>query len=61
VSQHTPAQPVRPLITIDLSAWPQVQTHLPLGTPLPLIIQALELTLAQLRELLIQARSSVRG
>jgi len=67
--------PVRPVITIDvaafgfLSAWPQIRAHactepsecVPHGIPLELAIQALELTLQQLRQLYIQATSSGCG
>ena len=54
---HT--QPTLPtgqaLIIIDLAAWPQVQARLPVATPITLLMQALELTLGQLRELYIQS------
>jgi hypothetical protein len=45
----------QPLIVIDLTAWPQVQARLPVAVPITLLIQALELTLGQLRELYIQS------
>ena len=42
-------------ITVDVRAWPQIRSHVANGIPLTLAIQALELTLAQLRELYIQS------
>jgi len=42
-------------ITVDIRAWPQIRTHVANGIPLALAIQALELTLAQLREHYIQS------
>ncbi|HUT20757.1 MAG TPA: hypothetical protein VM366_16495, partial [Anaerolineae bacterium] len=58
----TPAQLPRPgpapdpySITVDVRAWPQIRAHVANGIPLTLAIQALELTLAQLRQLYIQS------
>ena len=42
-------------ITVDVRAWPQIRAHVANGIPLALAIQALELTLAQLREHYIQS------
>jgi len=53
------APTVRPahdgVISLDLSAWPQVQCQIPATVPLGLAIQATELMLSQLRELYIQS------
>ena len=43
------------VIRIDLTAWPKIQTHIPVTVPVQYAITALENTLAQLRELYIQA------
>ena len=49
------AHPPAPILTVELSAWPQVRCQIPATVPLGLAIQALELVLAQLRELYIRA------
>ncbi|MFL7810286.1 MAG: hypothetical protein AB8I80_16730 [Anaerolineae bacterium] len=50
-----PPTPQPPIIRIDLTAWPKIQTHIPVTVPVQYAITALENTLAQLRELYIQA------
>jgi len=62
-SDTPPAPPTAPtvrpahdgVISLDLSAWPQVQCQIPATVPLGLAIQATELMLSQLRELYIQS------
>jgi len=54
-SDTPPAPPTAPIISLDLSAWPQVQCQIPATVPLGLAIQATELMLSQLRELYIQS------
>lgn len=56
----TAAQSQPPRLTIDLTAWPQVQCQIPASIPLALAITALETVLAQLRQLYVETEIARR-
>ena len=59
-TNNTPPSTRAGLITLDLSAWPQIQVQVTAGIPLANAIAACELAIQQLRDLQIEAEVQKR-